>query len=54
MKKILAILAILAFSRAQASQPVIYGIGAEGSFVQSGVNKCKTEIVLRDHGRSTL
>lgn len=36
MKKILAILAILAFSQAKASQPVIYGIGAEGSFVQSG------------------
>lgn len=36
MKKILAILAILAFSQAKAGQPVIYGIGAEGSFVQSG------------------
>lgn len=36
MKKILAILAILAFSQAKASQPVIYGIGAEGSFIQAG------------------
>lgn len=38
MKKILAILAILAFSQAKADQskPVIYGIGVEGSFFQAG------------------
>lgn len=42
MKKILAILAILAFSQAQASQPVVYGIGVETTYIE-GVqfNKCE-------------
>ena len=42
MKKILAILAILAFSQAKASQPVVYGIGVEATYIEGiQLNKCE-------------
>lgn len=42
MKKILAILAILAFSQAKAGQPVIFGVGVEANYLEGvQLNKCE-------------